>query len=378
MTSEEVSVKAGLNAGAYQHSFGNMADETVYMDPYNQVDMREDLRGAVLKGFERLNGVQLKELSIGGMGAGTAGVSLIPVYVDPRIIDLSRKFTPWTTLVPRVSNMGITADYNKITAKGAAVSAAEDAALSDVTDTEARESTRIKYLYSIGRVTGPTQAAMPSYIVSGLEPSGSGITNTTFGSPTAPNAKQYEVLKRARALQEKEESLIWTGDASTTATDFSGLPKLQATTNQLDKSGAALDWADIETAVQYAFDDSGRPNIAGCDSSSLADIRKIMIDNFRYTPGSMRGTAGFGVEAPVVIETMVGPVPVVPSQYLLNTTGNKQIFFLDMSTVEMRVLQDTTYEDLAKTNDSQKFMLKKYECLLNKGTQFSSFIDNIK
>jgi hypothetical protein len=378
MTKEEVNVKAGLNAGAYQHSFGNMADETVYMDPYNQVDMREDIRGAVLKGFERLNGVQLKEQSISGMGAGTAGVSLIPVYVDPRIIDLSRKFTPWTTLVPRVSNMGITADYNKITAKGAAVSAAEDAALSDVTDTESRDSTRIKYLYSVGRVTGPTQAAMPSYIVTGLEPSGSGITNTTFGSPTAPNAKQYEVLKRARALQEKEESLIWTGDSGTTVTDFDGLPELQSTTNQLDKSSAALDWADIETAVQYAFDDSGRPNIAGCDSSSLADIRKIMIDNFRYTPGSMRGTAGFGVEAPVVIETMVGPVPVVPSQYLDNTTGNKQIFFLDMSTVEMRVLQDTTYEDLAKTNDSQKFMLKKYECLINKGTQFSSFIDNIK
>jgi len=95
MTKEEVQVKAGLNASAYQHSFGNMADETVYMDPYANIDMREDIRGAVLKGFERLNGVQLKEQSISGMGAGTAGVSLIPVYVDPRIIDLSRKFTPW-------------------------------------------------------------------------------------------------------------------------------------------------------------------------------------------------------------------------------------------------------------------------------------------
>lgn len=368
-------LKAGLNLGAYQHSFGNLPNETRYSDPYAKIDLVPEMKSAFDRGYERVTGIQVKAESIAGMGAGTAGYSMIPVYVDPRIIDLSRKFTPWTTLIPRVTNQGVTADYNKITAKGAGTFEAEDAVLNDVTDTESRSSSPIKYMYSVGRVTGQAQAAMPSYIVQGLQPEGTGITNTTFGSPTAPNAKQYEVLKRAQALKELEESAIWTGVL--TATTYAGLPALQSTTNRVDKNTSALDWADIEDAVQKAYTSSGRPNIGSCDASSLADIRKIMVDNFRYTPGSMSGSAGFGVPAPVVIESMVGPIPMVPTQYLPSTTGTKQVWFLDMEVIEMRVLQDMTYEDLAKTNDSQKFMMKIYEVLLNKGPQFCSFIDRI-
>ena len=179
-------------------------------------------------------------------------------------------------------------------------------------------------------------------------------------------------------MKELEENKLWNGDATTTATEFSGIVKLQSTTNQLDKSTTDLDWDDIETCVRYAYDDSGRPVIAGCDSSTLTDIRKIMLDQFRYSPGQLTGTAGFGVPASLVIETMLGPMPVIPSQYLSTTTGAKQCFFLDMEYLEMRVLQDMTYEDLAKTNDSQKFMLKIYEAFIMKAPQFNSFIDNIK
>ena len=67
----------------------------------------------------------------------------------------------------------------------------------------------------------------------------------------------------------------------------------------------------------------------------------------------------------------------IPSMYLSNTSGSKAIYFLDMSVVEMRVLQDVTYEELAKTNDSEKFMLKVYEALIIKNTAFCSSITEI-
>jgi hypothetical protein len=85
----------------------------------------------------------------------------------------------------------------------------------------------------------------------------------------------------------------------------------------------------------------------------------------------------FGVPPQLVLQTMVGAIPVIPSMYLSNTSGAKQIFFLDTDFIEMRVLQDMTYEDLAKTNDSSKFMLKIYECLIMRAPSFNSFIDNI-
>jgi len=369
---------------AYAVSFGYLPDQTTYFNPHatgmGQVDRRPELKALVEKGME----AEMKALSVAGMGAGTAGYSLVPVYVDNVITDRSRKFTPWPELIQRVSNMGVTADFNYITSKGAAVTAAEDAPLSDVTDTEARGSIAMKYLYSVGRVTGVAQASVPSYIIKGSNVSGNGANTATFGNQDAPNAKQYEIIKRANALKQLEEGLIWNGNKTTSVyggangSEYDGIIQQQSTTNKVDKNTTALEWADIEAAVEKSYNNTGRPSLAGSDADSLVDVRKLMIDNFRYTPKDMIGTAGYGVPASVVIETMVGPVPLVPSQYLSTTTAEKSIYFLDTEHIEMRVLQDMTYEDLAKTNDSQKFMLKVYEALVLKAPSFNSFIGEIK
>ena len=354
----------------YAHSFGFMENGTAYYDPVRGTDLRPEVKSWAEAG--------IKSLATTAGGAGTAGYGLIPIYVDSRIIDQSRKYTPWVEIIPRVSNQGITADYNIITAKGAAVTANEDAALNDVTDTESRASKSIKYLYSVGRVTGQMIAAMPPYVVAGMQPTGAGLIGTTYGDSAAPNAKQYEVVKRARALKELEDNKFWNGSTSSNSTEFDGIVTQQSTTNKLDKNSGSLEWEDIETVVEYAFTDSGRPNVAGCDSSTYTDLRKILIDAFRLRPGDMGGgEVAAGIASRLTLETMVGPVPVIPDQYLSTTAGSKSIYFLDTTVTEFRVLQDMTYEELAKTNDSQKFYLKMYETLVNKATAFSSFIGEI-
>jgi len=357
---------------AYSHSFGAMPEGTRYVDGWKAIDIRPQLKSAFDIGF--------KSLSTTSGGTGTAGYAMVPVYLDPRIVDTTRKFTPLVELIPRVTNQGLTADYNKITAKGGAFTAAEDSSMSETTDTYDRASASIKYIYAVGRVTGQAQAAYPSYILEGFQPTGSGLGAGSPFSPTgAPNAKQLEVLMKARSLREKEEDLIVNGDSSSDSTEFDGIVKLQSTTNVVDLDGAALTWDDIETAVRYAWDDGGRPKIAVCSSAVLIDIRKLMIDTFRYSPADMSagGNLPFGVSASLVLQTMVGSIPVIPSMNLSNTSGAKQIYFLDTDFIEMRVLQDMTYEDLAKTNDSQKFMLKIYECLIMRNTAFNSFVDDI-
>jgi hypothetical protein len=362
-----VQVKA---ADAYQHSFGVLKGGTAYYNPWKNIDMRPMLKDKYEVGF--------KALSTTAGGAGTAGYAMIPIYIDPRIVDTTRKFTPLVELIPRVTNMGMTADFNKITAKGGAVVAAEDAALTEANDTYDRVSVPIKFLYAIGRTTGPMQAAMPSYILEGFQPSGAGLSGSSFEPSGVPNALQLEVVMKAREMRELEENLILNGSISSDPNEFNGIIVQQSTTNVVDLSNTALDYDDIETAIRYAFDDGGRPNLAVCSSSALVDIRKIMIDTFRYGPADMAGAGlPFGVSSAIILQTMVGPVVVVPSMYLSNSGGAKQIFFLDTDWMEMRVLQDMTYEDLAKTNDSKKFMLKIYECLVMKNTAFNSFIDNI-
>ena len=359
--------------GAYAHSFGALKDKTRYVDPITGTDLRASLNEKLQDGI-----VRMKALNTTAGGGGTAGYAMIPVYVDPRIVDQTRIETPLVELIPRVANQGMYADYNSITAKGGAFTAAEDAALAETTTTYDRASTAIKYLYAVGRITGQSQAAMPSYMLEGFQPQGGGLGNSAFSNVGAPNAKQHEVLIKARELRELEENLIINGDATTTATQFSGIVQLQDTTNVNDLEGAALTYDDIETAILYAIQDGGRPKLGVASPSVVKDIRKIIIDTYRYNPSDIAsGSLPFGISPSIVLETMAGKVPVIFSRYLSDVSGAKQIYFLDTDWIVMRVLLDMTYEEFGKTNDSNKFLLKIYECLIMRNTASNSFIDNI-
>ena len=364
-----------ISASAYQHSFGTLPHGTLYhggaRGSFNaetksfDVDMRPELKGAFDIGFKALE-------STSG-GAGTAGYAMVPIYVDPRVVDRTRKYTPLVELVPRVSNQGITADYNVITAKGGAVVAAEDAALSETNTTFDRQSTSIKYLYSVGRVTGQAMAAIPSYILQGLTPEGG--ASGAFSSSSAPNAKQLEVLIKTRDMRELEEELIINGSVSSDSNEFDGIVAL-CTANATAKGGAALALGDIDTAVKLAFDDGGRPNLAVASSQAYTDLLGLLTAKIGYMQSTQTVFWGFTT---IVLHTMVGDIPVIPSMFLnaAQSGSANAIYFLDLSVVEMRVLQDLTYEDLAKTNDSSKFLLKIYEALIVKAPTFCSSITGI-
>jgi hypothetical protein len=363
-------VDEGFSAGsAYAQSFGSMPDKTLVSDPAGlkngvAVDRRTAIKGAFsvgLKAHETTSG-----------GPGTAGYAMIPVYVDPRIIDTTRKYTPIVELVPRVTNMGMYADFNIITAKGGAFVQSEDGALAETNTTYDRKSFQIKFLYAVGRVTGPSIAAQPSYVLSGMLP-GAGSTGP-FTDQSAPNSKQQEVLVKTREMRELEERLIINGDSAGFPNEFDGIVVQMGATNTVAKANTALSLNDINSAVQKAFDDGGRPNLAICDSATYNDILALLTQKIGYLKAEAQVFWGFTT---VVVHTMVGSIPIVPSMFLSNTAGAKSVYFLDMSIVEMRVLQDLTYFELARTNDSEKFALKVYECFLIKNPSFCASITAI-
>lgn len=377
-----------VKTGAYGVSFGPMPDKTLYHEgslaagknALNNDYMTgpfKSLRDALAKGLQYQQKALGTSTTLGG-GAGTAGSAMIPVYVDPMIVDRSRKYTPLVEMFPRRANQGITADFNVITSKDSAITAAEDAALSEQDTTRDRSSTPIKFVYSVGRVTGPGIAAIPSYMHMGFQPSGSGLEGSTFANTAGGNALQQEVLARSRALKEKEEDLIVNGDTSTTSTEYNGIVQTQSTTNRTNLSGAAVTYGDMEDSVSDAYVDSGRPNLGVSSIKLLTDIRKIIIDTFHYRPADMVTRLPFGVQSNITYESPIGPIPILASQRLSNTSGSKSLYWLDMDVWEMRVLQDMTYEKLAKTNDSEKFMLKVYESLICRATAFNSWIANAK
>lgn len=364
----QTGIPDGVNVKhAYATSFGLMPEGTHYAGYQvdgKSTDMREQLN-------ERLQ-LGMKSFNTQAGGAGTAGYAMIPVYVDPLIVDRTRKYTPLCEIMPRVTNMGMYADFNVITAKGGAITAPEDGALTETSTTYDRDSTAIKFVYAVGRVTGPAQAATPSYMLQGFQPTGD---RGGFSDSSAPNAMQQEVLVKAREWKEKEEDLLINGDSSSDATEFNGFIQILGATNKLDKNTTALGLDDIHTAIQYAFDDGGRPNLGVCSSAVYSDLLKLLSAKIGYLQAN--DTVFWGFQT-VVVNTMVGRIPVVPSMFMSNVSGSKALYFLDLSVWEVRVLQDMTFERLAKTNDSEKFMLKGYECLICRAPAFNSFVGEIQ
>lgn len=356
---------------AYMHSFGHLKSNTRYHSPADKIDMRSE--GYLPEIYNRGKEAALKALNVSGMGAGTTDKAIVPIYLDKDIVDTSRKYTPATEIIPRVSNMGITADYVTVS-KGGGFVAGEDSALAEVDNTYTRGSKAIKYLYAVGRVTGPTLAATPSFMVMGTQVSG-GTPEGVFGSSSAPNATQLEVVLQTRAIKELEEDLIFNGDITSDANEFDGIVRLMSTTNAVVKGTTDLDLVDINTAVKNAFVDGGRPNVAFCDAATYTDVLNLLQAKVGYLQSEKQffwGCTG------VTLRTMVGEIPLIPSMFLSEASGSKSIYFLDLSVVELRVLQDLTYEKLAKTNDSDKFMLKEYCCLIIKNPSFCASVTGIK
>jgi len=97
----------------YRYCWGDIPPETVYRDVCGfQSPENTDLRPAL----KSRHVAHLKALQTTSGGVGTAGQALVPVFVDPTIVDQERRETPMREITPRVTNLGITADWNERTA----------------------------------------------------------------------------------------------------------------------------------------------------------------------------------------------------------------------------------------------------------------------
>ena len=305
-----------------------------------------------------------KALSISNV-SGT----LVPVYVDPAIVDITRLYTPTVELIPRVANRGKSADFNRITALGSTGFQAEDAALSETNDTYARKAATIYFQYAVGRVTGPQQAAAGDYV----------------------DSMNLEVLNKTKQLRYIEEQAILVGNGSAANTrwsdnstaapwnsaSYSGLSLQQEGTsvaagqnlwgtsnNIVDVANAPLSLSHIRTGIQNAQQAGGRPKFMVTDTVTERIVKGLM-NEFQRLNDTTKFAWG-------ITSITVDGIPLITSQLMPRTTRQRKILILDTDVIEMRVLQDVVFERLAKTTDSDKFYLKVYESVVNKAPEFSA------
>jgi hypothetical protein len=344
-----------------------LPDEAMYLNAMAGFDARADFRKSI---HEQTGGLDFsKAANIAGAASGTTDKAVIPLYVDPSIIDLTRRFTPFVELMPRVTNYGRTAEFNQLSARGVGGFLLEDAPLTEKDDTYVRNSVAIKYGYMTGRVTGPYLAASKAYL-----------------SQQYVDALNLEIMNKTKTMRFIEEDTLINGNASGTRTayggattvsgnEYSGL--LNTTGIQTFSAGSTtITIANLRKAIRLARTANesstygqGNPDMMGTDFKTQDDIKALLQDYQRIVPTAQ---IAWGFQS-MIFEGL----PLIPSKFFPTGTNSKVIMVADSSTWQMRVLQDLTYEELAKTNDSYKFYIKVYEALICTAPYFNTSITSL-
>lgn len=374
---------ANINDIRFEKSFGNLIqDGDLYQDPmgfYQGAGVK--VGEAEMKSFKEAfvnSSEELKSLATNTGGNGATNLTAVPAFFDVNMTDLSRKQTPASVLMPRIATKSTIFQYPKITAKQTAYAGVEGDDLTSGTDTPSlgNDTANMKYLYSRGTVTGQAKVAIPEFNLPGFEPTQTATGNGISGNfnDRSGDGVGINTMTAARALKEYEESLIFNGDSSVTATEFDGIVKLMGSTNALDKAGAALTIPDINTSVGFAVEDGGLPNLAFASIGAYNQLLNLVADKIGFLQPSFLTDFGFSA---ISFNTLAGNVSMIASRFLDNTTDNGSIYFLDMSVWEMRVLQDMVMEKLGKRTDNDEFFMKEYLTLITRAPQFNSSIINI-
>lgn len=311
----------------FDKAFGGVvANEEEYYNPYQSVD-----KGAAVK--EAL--IQKASLDTQTGGPGTAGTALIPVWVDPNIVDRTDKQTPLRNLLRRVAVRGQTYDYIPLTQKGGAQFHAEGGAIAVQVDSYDRESVQMKYLYARGQVTGQIQAANRGWMdMNGLD-----------------------LRVKAKSVAEKEEDTIINGDVSSNALEFDGLIQL-ITTNTTDVSGNVT-LAGIRAEFAASFNNQGEISLAVTDKSTHNYIKGLLLDIQRQIAQPAEGLP-FGIPGAFSFDG----VNFIADRFMPTTSTQRRILYLDERYVFMAVLLDMAFEPLAKTLDATEYMMKEYLALV--------------
>ncbi|MFZ5988098.1 MAG: SU10 major capsid protein [Bacillota bacterium] len=316
---------------AFEKSFGvaGIHSEELYYDPIRGIDKRAEI------GKKMMEVIQKAPSMSSTSGSTYTGYSMLPPFVDPSIVDKTVRETPLVRLLPRRAVRGRSYVYNIISAKAGASFLPEDAALSEQVDTRSTGTASMKFLYAVGRVTGIATA-----------------------SETIINMMAEDIRVKTASMNEALENTIINGNATTYPNEFNGFVNA-ISTNTTNNSGSNITLAQMRTDINTSFEANGLIDLIVTDGYTLNYIKGLLMDYQRHiapVPENM----SFGIPDAFLFDGIM----VIKDRYMPTTATSRRILYLDTRYIFLAVLQDYTYEELAKTNDSQKYMLKWYGTLV--------------
>jgi HK97 family phage major capsid protein len=264
----------------------------------------------------------------------TSTTALIPEVVSAGIRRFIETKSPLYNAIRKLTWPTNSYLFREVNALPTASFAADGAALpSATTGTYAKRTTAMKYIYTRGEVTGPMIAASGNVL----------------------DALQYEIELHASALVREIENTIINGDDSS-GDDFDGLI-VQIATHVKAAGSVAMTLALVDETLdlpaEYPTHIVGS-RAMGRRFNALLQAQQRFVDRIEVA-------GGFKVPS-------YNGLPILCVDTDIDDAFATTILFPDMNHTVMPVNKPLFYEPLAKTKDSEDFMLGMYCTLACEGT----------
>lgn len=317
--------------------------------------------------------------------ADTTESNLMHVIADEQVTYLYKRPYPFQSLIPVEANKGKWAAWDVIGPYDitSAYFGNEDPDLQETNMKAYNRFDRIRYMYTVGRLTKAAQLAgltqIPARDLRAIR--------VDMAQDAMRALRERSMLGVTRNLQSVKNYFENAGPL-----EYPGISEIIRKNTGESGSGVLKDKTWISgsevggiktfTDINFYLDEvyskmvlyGMRPNLALCDYKTFGLIRRGMTDFIRYI-GEPVKTLVPGVSKIDLVFPNEGSLPLVPHPFLSMMPGdNGCIMLADTRLLARRTLWQDTYEQLANINTSDKFVISSAETVIDKSgvTEFDS------
>ena len=295
-----------------------------------------------------------------------ASSNLMHVIADQDVTYLYKRPYPVQALIPTEANKGKTANFDIVGPYdfGSASFGTEDQLFQESDITTYNRSQTIRYLFAVGRVTKAAQLAGLAQI-----PARDVLAIRIDAAQDALRSLRERALLGV-TLDVTSTTNAYRAAATTTDNFYNGLYNIISANTGASKTwvtsnGGTYDqiMADLDETYRTMVKFAMQPNMAVCDYRTFGIIRRGLMEYFRTEP-----TMSFaqGISKINLVFPNADGLPLVPHPFLSMTAGAGSIMLVDTRLWARRSLWQDMYEELAKINLSQKFVVSAAETLVDK------------
>ena len=345
--------------------------KAIFCDSFMDADEISHLRKAYKEEMDKMTRQYLDKVI---SKADTTESNLMHVIADEQVTYLYKRPYPFQSLIPVEANKGKWAAWDVIGPYDitSAYFGTEDPDLTETNMKAYNRFDRIKYMYTVGRLTKAAQLAgltqIPARDLRAIR--------VDMAQDAMRALRERSMLGVTRNLQSVSNTFENAGPL-----EYPGLAEIIKTNAGRgtlgDKTwidGSEVGGIKTFTDINFYLDEvyskmvlyGMRPNLAICDYKTFGLIRRGMTDFIRYI-GEPVKTLVPGVSKIDLVFPNEGALPLVPHPFMSMVAGNNgAIMLADTRLLARRTLWQDTYEQLANINTSDKFVISSAETLIDK------------